>query len=84
MKSIWRLRLFHLAGSAQYREERIYSDITCVEQPFPMRNKISLNVSRSPMGFFQNIDNVSLGRSVGDIIHVFFLQCLFWIDVEGP
>ncbi|KAK2571201.1 hypothetical protein P5673_003766 [Acropora cervicornis] len=28
MKSIWRLRLFHLVGSAQYWEERIHSDIT--------------------------------------------------------
>ncbi|XP_068717936.1 uncharacterized protein [Montipora capricornis] len=28
MKSIWRLRLSHLVGSAQYREERIHSDIT--------------------------------------------------------
>ena len=36
-------------------EVRIHFEITCGEQPFPIKNNKSLKVSLSPIGFFQKI-----------------------------
>ena len=49
--------------SAQYCANRIYSVNNVGGQPLPMKNNASLNVSMSPIGFFQKIVCISLGHS---------------------
>ena len=45
-----------------FEERRIHLDIKGGEQPLPKQNSISLKVSLSPMGFFQNANLKSLGQ----------------------
>ena len=45
------LALFSAFSDGQVCESRIHLEIKFGEQPFPKQNSISLNVSRSPIGF---------------------------------
>ena len=51
IKSICLTRFSPFAQVAQCWEVRIHFEITCGEQPFPIKNNKSLKVSLSPIGF---------------------------------
>ena len=56
------LGLFSAFSGAQACERRIHLDIKFGEQPFPEQKSISLNVSRSPIGFRQKTILMSSGQ----------------------
>ena len=62
IKSICLALLLPFCSVVQCWDVRIHSVIRCFEQPLPRKNIISLNVSVSPMGFFQNDCWMSCGQ----------------------
>ena len=56
------LALFSAFSGAQACERRIHLEIKFGEQPFPKQKSISLNVSRSPIGFRQKAILMSSGQ----------------------